>query len=391
MIPGHLMKPTSTKSSIERTLFLSKDEIGDDEWDMLVHDSPEGWLYQTSSWINHAVRLGARFVGFGMRSEKGELLGIFPLYRQDLNVRNVFSIRRLYTGLSGPVLKPSLTEKARKKVWLDMFRNVDFIAQRDGIDLLQVKLTTMAPAYLPPLRPLINPLFLAGLTSPLHVGLEESVQPLTRIIHLGKSEDQILAEMDGDCRAAVRQAERNMLVFKEGTNLSDVRAYSELHSASWTRTGLSPHPSSYFDDMWNTLSPINAVKFFFVEKDGERIAAIILHLYKKSVFYWGGCSKEGTLSWRPNNFILWQAIRWAKTNGYEYFEIGQFYPAPFGNEKEYNVGKFKVQFGKDEFVPYEGQKIYRTNRILLLELLRVLQSTIKKLPQISFREKKKTK
>lgn len=376
--------------SIDKKMFILKDEIPADSWDRLVQESPEGWLYQTSSWINHAVRLGAKSMGFGMLSEKGTLLGIFPLYRQDLNVRNIFSIRRLYTGLSGPVLSPSLTGKARKKVWLDMFRYVDFIARRDGIDLLQVRLTTMAPAYLPPLRPLINPLFLAGLTSPLRLGLEEKVQPLTRVIHLEKTEDQILSEMDGDCRAAVRQAERNGLIFKEGFNLLDVRAYSELHNTSWTRTGLSPHPSSYFEDMWDALSPIHAVKFFFAEKDGERIAAIILHIYKKSVFYWGGCSKEGTLSWRPNNFMLWQAIRWAKINGYEYFEIGQFYPAPFGNEKEFNVGKFKVQFGKDEFVPFDGQKVYHTNRILLLELLRAMQSTAKKLPQVMFGKKIKT-
>ena len=203
-----------------------------------------------------------------------------------------------------------------------------------------------------------------------------AVQPLTRMMFLDKPEAQLLMEMDADCRAAVRQAERFAVQFVEGSSRDSMSDYVQLHQESWKRTGLKPHSSEYFQDMWESLQPHGALKVFFAMHENRIVAAVIIHLFKEGVFYWGGCSAGDALGLRPNNFLLWNTAKWAKQHGYRFFEIGQFFPHPTKDLKEFNVGKFKTQFGKDELVPFEGQKIYRTGKFLAVGLLRYLKAAL---------------
>lgn len=359
--------------------FVRKGEISDLQWDQLVQESPDGWLYQTSAWINYASRWGSDSRSFAVFAEGQQLVGVFPLYREDLRVSRIVRLRRLHTGLSGPALSARISPKSRRKLLKAIFDHIDEIAASEKIDLLQVRLTTLSPSYLPPRRQDVNPLFYVGCTSPLTLGMEVgAVQPLTRILYLDKPEDQLLMEMDTDCRAAVRQAERKGLQFVEGDATDSLNAYFHLHQESWKRTGLAPHPYRYFEDMQESLRLSNSLKIFFAVYAGRTVAAMMIHLFKEGAFYWGGCSSGDSLALRPNNFLLWNVVRWAKASGYRFFEIGQYYPHPTVSLKEYNVGKFKTQFGRDELVPYEGQKIYRNGKFLLIGVLKSIRQFIKR-------------
>jgi hypothetical protein len=68
--------------------------------------------------------------------------------------------------------------------------------------------------------------------------------------------------------------------------------------------------------------------------------------------------------------LLWEAILHAKARGLRCFEVGYFYAPPGPSEKEYNIGKYKSQFGVDALVPWEGQKVFKPARFLALSLLR---------------------
>lgn len=359
-------------------VIVNKSEIDDTEWDNLVFSSTDGWLYQTNYWINLIDKCEIRSSSFGVRSSKGQLLAVFPLYRGDYKALKFMTIKRLYTGLSGPVISNTINQKQRNKLLKYMFKYIDDIAEFEKIDILQVRLTMLAPTYFSSESPTINPLFYVGLVSPISSQIEKAVQPLTRMIFLDKPEDQLLMEMETDCRAAVRQAERSGLDFVEGNSDDALSTYVHLHDDSWRRTGLAPHTMSYFENMWSSLSQINAIKIFFAKHEGRVVAAIMVHVFKEGVFYWGGCSEGDSLKLRPNNFLLWNTICWAKNNGFRSFEIGQFYPSPTDNQKEYNVGKYKVQFGRDELVPFEGQKVYRSRKIIIVELLNELKILLRR-------------
>jgi hypothetical protein len=58
------------------------------------------------------------------------------------------------------------------------------IAEQQRADIFQVRLTNMAPAYQSGARPEVNPLFWAGLTSPLALNSLHALQPLSRVLML---------------------------------------------------------------------------------------------------------------------------------------------------------------------------------------------------------------
>jgi lipid II:glycine glycyltransferase (peptidoglycan interpeptide bridge formation enzyme) len=332
---------------------ISYEAVEKDAWDELVNDSPDGWLYQTSAWIDFAQNWGSTSLSFAVITSTGELLAVVPLYTDKEVAGSYWRNKRLYTGMSGPVLAGSLGNKARKKVWKFIFTYIDDLAQKNGADLLQVRLTTVAPSQLYPLRKEVNPLWNVGIFDPLN-----DVPSVTVLMDLTKSEEKLKQEMDEDCRAAIKQGERNGLTYRVGNSQADLELYEKIHKESWLRTGMIPHPLVYFTDMVKLFGDSKAVSFIFAEHEGQAVAGMLLHLYKNAVFYWGGCSLSTVLKLRPNNFLLWSAIKWTKSQGYEWFEVGQYQTYPGHNLKEYNVGRFKAQFSSNVVVPFEGQKNY---------------------------------
>lgn len=362
-----------------KALFVqSFEDIPAAEWDDLVEQSPEGWLYQTSAWIDYAQQTGSQSVSFALRTQQGKLAAIFPLYRQDLGRFGWRRLRRLYTGLSGPVVAAGLQETFHQTVWKQLFLEVDRIAAEQQIDILQVRLTNTAPAYQPGQRSDVNPLFTVGLLSPLGLDPFSVCQPLSRVLDLNKSPEQLLKEMDGDCRAAIRQAQRNGITVELSKDREDLRDFAVLHQASWNRTGLDPHELDYFYSMWDRFHERGKMKVLFARYQGERIAAVIVHAFKDAAFYWAGCSDAAFLKMRPNNFLLWEAIQHVRSCGARWFEVGYYYPSHGPSRKEVNIGQYKSQFGRDRIVPWEGQKIYRPAHLLLYGLLRHGKYTVRK-------------
>lgn len=372
-------RPQSLRSCAgSKALFVqSFEDVPAAEWDQLVNESPEGWLYQTSSWIEYAKQTGSPSASFALRTQQGNLAAVFPLYRQDMGRLGWRRLRRLYTGLSGPVIAKGLQETVRQTVWKQLFLEVDRIAAEQQIDILQVRLTNIAPAYQPGQRDDVNPLISVGLLGPLTVDAFSISQPLSRVLDLDKSPEQLLKEMDGDCRAAIRQAQRNGITVELAEKRGDLLDFAELHHANWNRNGLNAHELEYFFSMWDRFHSSGAMKMFFARYQDKRIAAVIIHAFKDAAFYWAGCSDANFLKLRPNNLLLWEATQHLRRCGARWFEVGYYYPSHAPSRKEFNIGQYKSQFGCQRIVPWEGQKAYNQARVLLYGLLRHGKHTLK--------------
>ncbi len=347
-------------------------QLKENLWDTLVDESPDGWLYQKTNWIEFAQNWGSQSVSFGIVTDRGELVAVCPLYIEPASYMHLVKCRRMYTGMSGPAVASSIGNKGKRKIWKFMFDHLDYLAEKHAIDILQVRLTTLSPSYLPPLREDINPLWYVGVKEPLY-----PVPHATMVLNLSKTEDLLLKEMDGDCRAAINQAERAGVKFRIGTSQDDVREYHRIHHESWIRTGMTPHPLEYFMETWERFGEQGEAVFMFAEYDGTTIAGIIINVFKGGAFYWGGCSQVGFLNMRPNNFLLWSAIKWARNSGCRWFEIGLFPTSQGNNLKEYNVGKYKAQFGPKPLVAFDGQKFYSL-KAEVTQMLRRLKQHISK-------------
>lgn len=309
-------------------------------------------------------------MSFALTDLDGRILALLPLFISDKTSLRIIKIKCLDTGVTGPVVAANVVgQKNRTNVLRALFKYVDEIAKKEKIDILQVRISNCAPGNLPPNRPGLNPLWHCGLTQPYCSSLNSNVLPeVSRIIDLTKAENDILMEMDEDCRSAIRQAQRNGLGIIDPEN--ELAEYYRLHVETWNQTGLTPHEKEYFISMEKHLKPYKAMKYLFAGREGNIYSSVLLLKYKNAVFYWGNASRRECLKYRPNNYILWEAIRWARSERCGWFELGLYYPYLSKADKLYSVGKYKEQFGKDYLVNFNGQKYYHLRKLMLLKLLR---------------------
>jgi len=353
--------------------FVPFNEVEKSAWDALVEASGDGWLYQTHG---HVVWAGLRLeqLSFAVYTDSGQLKAVMPLYLQfgtphmrypalDFVVRGInylcartinrrpLSLRRLITGYAGPVLAPDLGAKGRRKLWRLIFTHVDQIAAQKRADILEVRLTDIAQANMPPMRPAANPLWEVGVYEPMTVPPRLFVP-----LDLLKSEEELRLGMDQDCRNEVSRAQREGVLTREGVE-NELPLYHAIHASSWARTGARPQSLQHYQEMYRYLGG-DRIKIFFAEYQGKPVAAVMLHLFKDSAFYWGGCSYPDAQKVKANNLLLFSAVLWAKRAGLKRFGIGLFDCAPGANMKEYTVGKYKAQFSADWFEALEGARYY---------------------------------
>ena len=92
-------------------------------------------------------------------------------------------------------------------------------------------------------------------------------------------------------------------------------------TAPVTEPGFSTFDLEYFEGMWDILVPSGHMKLFISELEDEAVSAQFCIAYGDTVVAkqigWSG--HHGLL--RPNEALDWATIRWAKANGYRYYDL----------------------------------------------------------------------
>ena len=348
------------------------------EWDNFVNDSDDGWLYQTTSFLDYAVDRGYKSLSFAVKSIKNELLAVCPLYISEYENESFFLksdfikyfykiidriifkiikkhiIKRdviIHNWYSGPVLSNNLIKKGKNKILKYVFEHINKLCIYNNIDSLELRVIDISNANIKKNKTNYNFLWKYGFYE--YITLPPR---LFSYIDLTKSEEEIKKEMDEDCRHEIKKAEKLGIKIIQK---NDVEEFHKIHYESWKRTGLTPQPIETFQRMFHYFGNNNKnIKIFFAEYENKKIAAVLLHLYKESVLYWSGCSLIEAYKYSANNYLLYSSILWAKSNGYNFFGVGLF-ESSFGfNEKEYNVGKYKAQFSSEYLTTIECKKYY---------------------------------
>lgn len=346
-------------------------------WDKFVENSNDGWLYHTTQWIDY-FSLSYENYSFGIK-QGNKLLAVCPLYlikgfapysknpiyKQFQRVFNkfckfildkhFFEEKILLSGYSGPAFSNDIGRKYLRSIKRKMMSYVDEIAKDMCVNCLELRFVDLSPSMLPPIRSYVNPFWDVGVCT------QYCTPPrLFAYVDLSKDIEIIRKNIDEDCRCEINKAKALGVSFRVGTK-DDVDKYHSIHSISWRRTAGFCLPVETYRGMYDSLCPNMNIKLLFAQSKDEDVATVMLHLYKEAVFYWGGASLEKALELRANNYLLFNAIKWSKENGYKWFGVGLFDVFPGKNLKEYNVGRYKAQFTKDYFTSYEAKKYYKLN------------------------------
>ena len=123
---------------------------------------------------------------------------------------------------------------------------------------------------------------------------------------------------------SIAKAEKEGLVvrFAESWNTA-AETFYRLHVSTRRRLGTPVQPKRYFRLLWDRLVE-PGLAFVLVAYAGERPAAAAVFLrWNERVIYKYSASDPDLWKMRPNNLVLWNAIRWSCENGYRLFDFGR--------------------------------------------------------------------
>lgn len=147
----------------------------------------------------------------------------------------------------------------------------------------------------------------------------------TIVLDLEPELDELMAGMRRTTRTHVRQGSRRGLHFREGEQ-RDLQTFETLLAALCQRRGVSPNipGGNFLQELWRRFAPSGHLKLFLTEQKGEQISALLAfttgHWFRVWRVGWSG-EHAGM---RPNQLMYWEAIKWARLNGYKYFENSGF-------------------------------------------------------------------
>ena len=187
----------------------------------------------------------------------------------------------------------------------------------------------------------------ADLTSLAALGYRATrrhVQPLTTLtLDLRRGEDELLAGMERQTRYNVNLATRKGVTVRAGIAPEDLNAFYVLLEATTNRKHFLVHNLAYYEKALALFRDTSTV--LLAEYEGELLAAAFVLGFGRYAYYAYAASAAAKRELKATNLLAWEAVRWAKSRGYEVFDFWGIPREPAPANPLYGVYTFKKGYG----------------------------------------------
>lgn len=209
-----------------------------------------------------------------------------------------------------------------------------------------------------------------------------SVSFYEHYLELCKDEDKIFESFRESTKRNIRKAERDGVTIEVCNSAESVEQYYHLHCITRKRHGVPPQPFIFFKKIYENILSNNLGFVILAYHSKEAIAgAVYFHFGEKALFKFGA-SKQEHLSMRPNDLVMWEAIKWYCQKGFNAFSFGRtdIYNKGLRNfkcgwgSKEKLINYFRYNFSKNAFIQSKQdlgmaqQTIFQHSPLPLLKL-----------------------
>lgn len=343
-------------------------------WDRVAALSPHAWLTHTSAWVKIEERFFVQAnLSFAL-VDKGEVVGLQPLFLSE-GAGMSFGERLLHSGIhrhTGLALAADTGSSTKKAIRRAAMKEILALADLYDVDRVQLNSHNLAPINRSADREEI-PFWVRDFG--FHLGISFGPSGMTpcpgvstvnadQLVDLMASEDTLFSNLDD--RASVRQANKEGLEFEISNVPSALQHYMAIAEASARRTGEVLPPYEYYQSILEAFLP-DRVHIAFARKGAERLAGLILLTDKKAANYLAGVSLPEALKFRPNDFLHWNAILWAKNSGFATYRFGPWFPEVPREWPISKVSHFKTKFGAQS-VPIIQGSLFRRPELYMQNL-----------------------
>ena len=177
-------------------------------------------------------------------------------------------------------------------------------------------------------------------------------------VDLRGSEDEIFARMTSACRRSIRKAEKSGVVIEEATDPGFADDYYAQLQEVYAKQALVPgYGIDRVQALIDVMRPTGRLLLLRArDPAGRCIATGIFPAMNTTMYFWGGASWSAHQILRPNEAILWYAMRYWRKRGIQACDLGG------------GVERYKRKYGAETvYVPF-----FRKSRHEVLSRLRNL-------------------
>jgi vancomycin resistance protein VanK len=169
----------------------------------------------------------------------------------------------------------------------------------------------------------------------------------------GKTEDDLLADMNQVWRRNIKKAAKEGVEVEIGT---DLKAFHDLYVHTAERDHFTPRPLSYFEDMFTAMSDEDPdrIKLYLARHRGDLVAAAILVRVGGHAWYTYGASSTAKREVRGSNACQWSMIRDALEAGCSVYDLRGITSTLDAADPHVGLIQFKVGTG-GRAVRYVGE------------------------------------
>lgn len=157
-----------------------------------------------------------------------------------------------------------------------------------------------------------------------------SVHHFIHTLQLDTDTGSMLNRFKSNVRRNIKRAQKERLQVIFSNTWESLLAFCRLNCLTRKMHGLPPQPFKFFKNIYRLIIKKNKGFIALALHQARPVAAAIyIHFGDRGIYKYGASHRE-FLSLRPNNLIMWEAIKWFAQRGYSKLSLGRTEPQNAG-------------------------------------------------------------
>ncbi|MFH2044602.1 MAG: GNAT family N-acetyltransferase [Pseudomonadota bacterium] len=163
-------------------------------------------------------------------------------------------------------------------------------------------------------------------------------------INLLRKENEIYKLLKNTFKRNIKKADISGVSVHFLSTLEAIKEFYKLNCITRKRHGLPPQPYRFFKNIYKYIISKELGIVTLASYNKKYIAgAVFLHFGEEAIYKYGA-SNIRYQNLRPNNLVMWEAIKWYAKKGYKSLSLGRTEP------KNHGLRQFKLGMGAEEYI-----------------------------------------
>lgn len=203
------------------------------------------------------------------------------------------------------------------------------------------------------------------------------------VLDLYRNEKEMTKRLRSSTRRNIKKAAKQQIDISISTSFESVKNFYGLNCLTRKHHGLPPQPFSFFKKIHKHILSEDKGIVVTARYQKRIIAGAVFFHFGDTAMYKFGASHRDFLNLRPNNLVMWEAIKWYGCRGYNRFDLGRSEPDNQGLNQFKNgwgatvrqIAYYRYDLVRQAFVESEPgipSVVHQAFRVMPVPMLRVL-------------------